>query len=51
MFLARRRDDKPEVRSGAVGQDQEELKEESLTRLRATHSKGLADYKVADGEF
>ena len=51
MLLARRRDDKTEVKLPGSAIEQEELKEESLTRLKATHSKGLTDYKVKDGEF
>jgi hypothetical protein len=47
--FTRRRDDKTEVK-GPIINDTEELKEESLTRLKVIHTK--PDYnKVKDGEF
>jgi len=46
IALARRRDDKTEVKQPVSAQDMEEVKEESLTRLRQTHGSGA---KVVQG--
>lgn len=47
--FVRRRDEKVPNGSAPM-QDAEEIKEESLTRLKAAHS-GSAQYKVQDGDF
>jgi len=51
MILAqRRRDDKVDVKFSATD-DVEDIKEESLTRLKQTHAGALTQYKVPDNEF
>jgi superfamily II DNA/RNA helicase len=54
--LTRRRDEKTDFKQQPhfapdTVHDQEELKEDSLTRLKASHAAGLQQYKVKDGEF